>query len=121
MDDSSWRLLLVPSVLACVGQVRNNISRGCNSQHFPFHINSYYFNLFLMCAWLYFYFLSLFRMCYLLRAHFRIFCSRVLISLCCIQLTLDKYFIVASVTVSLWSIHSISHFDFGPGWLAGYG
>ena len=26
--------LLVPSVLSCVSQVRNNISSGCNSQHF---------------------------------------------------------------------------------------
>ena len=59
-------------------------------------------------------------MCYLLLTHFPIFCSCVLISLCCIQLTLDAYFIAASVTVSLWSIHTISHFDFGPGWLTGW-
>ena len=68
MDDSRWRPLLGPSVLSCVGQVRNNISRGCNSQHFSFHRSSYYFNLFLMCAWLCFYFLSLFNVLFVAHA-----------------------------------------------------
>ena len=79
MDDSRWRPLLVPSVLYCVGQVRNNISRGCNSQHFPFHTNSYYFNLFLICAWLCFYFLSLFNVLFVARAFSRFLFARACI------------------------------------------
>ena len=119
MDDSRLRLLLVPSVLSCVGQVRNNISRGCNSQHFPFHRNSYYFNLFLMCAWLCFYFLSLFNVLFVAhsfsyflfaRAYIIVLYSAdvVRILYCCER---DGLPVVN---------HNISHFDFGPGWLAGW-
>ena len=43
-------------------------------------------------------------MCYLLRAHFPIFCARMLISLSCIQLTLDAYFILTVIILFSLSI-----------------
>ena len=51
----------------------------CRVYMYPFEL---YFNLFLMCVWLCFYFLSLFNVLFVGRAFFY-FCSRVLISLCC--------------------------------------
>ena len=53
-----------------------------------------YFNLFLMCVWLCFYFLSLFNVSFVAHAFsYSIFCSCVLISLCCI-LMLDANFLL---------------------------
>ena len=46
-------------------------------------------------------------MCYLLRVHSPIFCSRVLISLCCIQLTLDAYFILSPIYTSNFSLTNL--------------
>ena len=61
-------------------------------------------------------------MCYFVACAFSyfLFARAYRISLCFIQLTLDAYFIAASVTISLRPIHTISHFDFGPGWLASW-
>ena len=57
-------------------------------------------------------------MCYLLSAHFPIFCSCVLISLCCIQLTLDAYFILTVIILfSLPILAFVQHLSSHSGWL----
>ena len=61
---------------------------------YPFEL---YLNLFLMCAWLCFYFLSLFYVLFVARAFSYFLFARACIIVMYIQLTLDAYFILTVV------------------------
>ena len=56
-----------------------------------------FFNLFLMCAWLCFYFLSLFDVLFAARAFSYFLFARACIIVLYIQLTLDAYFILTVI------------------------
>ena len=61
---------------------------------YPFEL---YLNLFLMCAWLCFYFLSLFDVLFVARAFSYFLFARACIIVLYIQLTLDVYFILTVI------------------------
>ena len=81
-------------IMQTVSRYYSNAFNGKSFELYPFEL---YLNLFLMCAWLCFYFLSLFYVLFVARAFSYFLFARACIIVMYILLTLDAYFILTVI------------------------